>query len=200
MVAATVPNWKHRWAALALLVLIGGGALYLLIDRMVIARYDFYRTRLEQQQERLEQLQRMAASREPLQQSIAKIKQDRGVTTQYLPQSTPSVAAADLQQRIKGIVEAAGETLRSTQVLPTVEEGNLVKVTVSVSLNGDTQSLMKILYNLESLTPLLFVDNLEATGRESRPRLPNGRVANYSRIQLSVQFEVSGYLRKEEGG
>lgn len=199
MVAATMPNWKHRLAALALLVLVGGGTLYLLIDLAVIDRYHFYRTRLEREQERLEQLQRMAASREPLQQSIAKIQLDRGITMQYLPQSTASVAAADLQQRVKTIVEAAGETLRSTQVLPTVEEGNIVKVTVSVSLTGDANSLLKILYNLEALTPLLFVDNLEVTGREIRPRLPNGRVANYGRIQLNVQFEVAGYLRKVEG-
>jgi general secretion pathway protein M len=64
---------------------------------------------------------------------------------------------------------------------------------------GDTDSLRKILYDLESQTPLLFVDNLDVSARENRPRLPNGRLASYTRVQLSVQFEVSGYLRKEGG-
>jgi hypothetical protein len=33
----------------------------------------------------------------------------------------------------------------------------------------------------------------------NRPRLPNGRYATYTRTQLNVQFEISGYLRKEGG-
>lgn len=197
MVAETRPGWGQRVAALALLALLAGGSFYLLVDRGLMARYRDYQSRLEQQQGRLDQLERMAASREPLRQGLSRIQQDRAVTAQYLPQSAPALAAADLQQQIKTVVEAAGGTLRSTQALPPVEEGGAMRVAVSVTLTGDTASLLKILYELESQTPLLFVDNLEVTARENRPRLPNGRLANYSRVQLNVQFEVSGYLRKE---
>ena len=199
MTATTLPGRGQRLAALSLLVLLAGGMFYLLVDQMLIARYRFYQARLEQQQGRLEQLERIAASREPIQQLIARIQQDRGVTAQYLSQSAPALAAAELQQRVKAVVEAAGGTLRSTQALPPVEEGNAVKVTVSVAMTGDTGSLRKILYDLESQTPLLFVDNLEVTARETRPRLPDGRVASYTRVQLNAQFEVSGYLHKEGG-
>jgi general secretion pathway protein M len=199
MAAASPAGWGQRLAALSLLILLGGGALYLLVDRGMIDRYSYYQTHLEQQQDRLEQLERMAASREPIQQLIAGILQDRNAAAQYLPQSAPPLAAAELQQRVKAVVEAAGGTLRSTQALPPAEEGSAVKVTVSASMTGDTESLQKILYELESQTPLLFLDNLDVTARENRPRLPSGRLANYSRMQLNVQFEVSGYLRKEGG-
>lgn len=199
MTAATELGWGHRVAALLLLLLLMGGALYLLADRVWIARYHYYQDALEQQQGRLEQLERMAAIREPIQQLVMSIQQDRTVIAQYLPQSAPALAAADLQQRVKGVVEAAGGTLQSTQALPPTEEGHAVKVTVSVAMNGNSDSLQKILYDLESQTPLLFLDNLQVSARESRPRLPGGRTANYTRIQLSIQFEVSGYLRKEGG-
>lgn len=199
MAAASPAGWGQRLAALSLLILLGGGALYLLVDRGMIDRYSYYQTHLEQQQDRLEQLERMAASREPIQQLIAGILQDRNAAAQYLPQSAPPLAAAELQQRVKAVVEAAGGTLRSTQALPPAEEGSAVKVTVNASMTGDTESLQKILYELESQTPLLFLDNLDVTARENRPRLPSGRLANYSRMQLNVQFEVSGYLRKEGG-
>ena len=199
MAAASPAGWGQRLAALSLLILLGGGALYLLVDRGMIDRYSYYQTHLEQQQDRLEQLERMAASRKPIQQLIAGILQDRNAAAQYLPQSAPPLAAAELQQRVKAVVEAAGGTLRSTQALPPAEEGSAVKVTVSASMTGDTESLQKILYELESQTPLLFLDNLDVTARENRPRLPSGRLANYSRMQLNVQFEVSGYLRKEGG-
>ncbi len=197
MAAANRPGWGQRLAALALLALLMAGVLYLLVDQALIARYRYYRTHLEQQQGRLEQLERMAASREPIQRLIAGIQQDRNAAAQYLPQSAPSLAAAELQQRVKTVVEAAGGTLRSTQALPPAEEGNAVKVTVSAAMTGDTESLQKILHALEAQTPLLFVDNLDVTARENRPRLASGRLASYSRIQLTVQFEVSGYLRKE---
>ena len=130
---------------------------------------------------------------------IASIQQDRNITAQYLPQFAPALAAADLQQRVKAVVEAVGGTLRSTQALPPVEEGNAVKVAVNATVSGDTESLQKILYDLESQTPLLFIDNLDVSAREIRQRLPNGRLADYTRVQLNIQFEVSGYLRKEGG-
>ena len=198
MATATTPGWGQRLAALALLLLVGG-ALYLAVDQWLIGRYRDYQNQLQQQQERLAQLERIAATREPVQQRIAKIQQDRNITAQYLPQSAPALAAAELQQRIKAVVEAAGGALQSTQALPPVEEGGAMKVTVSAIMNGDTGSVQKVLYDLEGQTPLLFVDNLELSARMMRPRLPNGRYANYTRMQLSAQFEISGYLRKGGG-
>lgn len=196
MVTLNPVDWKQRLAALILLLIMATGVVYFLVDQGLVARYNFYQDRLAQQQTRLEQLERMAASREPIQQLITSINQDRNAVVQYLPQATPSVAGAELQQRVKAVVEAAGGTLRSTQALPPTEEGSIIKVTVSANLVGDTEILQKILYELEAQTPVLLVDNVDVTARENRPRLSNGRVANYSRIQLTVQLEVSGYLRK----
>ena len=198
MVAASAPGLGQRVTALLLLAL-AVGALYLVVDRVLVAKYRYYRTHLEQQQGRVAQLERIAASREPIQRAIAGIQQDPVIATQYLPQSAPSLAAAELQQRVKAVVETMGGALRSTQALPPTEEGGAVKVTVSAAMTGDTESLRKVLYELESQTPLLFVDNLDVSARENRPRLPNGQLASYTRVQLSVQFEVSGYLRKEGG-
>jgi general secretion pathway protein M len=198
MTTAPVPGWKHRMAAL-LLAVLAGGALYLLLDQSLLARYRFYRDRLEQQQGLLERLQRVAASREPIQQLIGAIQQDRNVVGQYLPQSAPALAAADLQQKVKTVIEAAGGTLQSTQALPAVDEGGVVRVTISVAMNGETDSLRRVLHALETQTPLLFVDNLQVFARENRPRLASGRFADYVRMQLNVQFDVSGYLRKEGG-
>lgn len=196
MITPNPVGWRQRLGALILLLILGIGIVYFLVNQGLVARYNFYQDHLIQQQNRLGQLERMAASREPIQQLIATINQDRNAVVQYLSQATPSVAGAELQQRVKAVVEAAGGTLRSTQALPPADEGNTVKVTVSVNLTGDTETLQKILHEMEAQTPLLLVDNLDVTARENRPRLTNGRVANYSRIQLTVQLEVSGYLRK----
>ena len=60
-------------------------------------------------------------------------------------------------------------------------------------------ALQGILYALETQQPLLFIDNLELSARLFRPRLPNNEIANYTRVQLNAQFEVSGYLPREGG-
>ena len=48
MTAATGLGWGHRVAALLLLLLLVGSALYLLVDRILIARYHYYHDALEQ--------------------------------------------------------------------------------------------------------------------------------------------------------
>ena len=73
----------------------------------------------------------------------------------------------------------------------------MVRVAVSAVLQGNVDALQKVLHSLESQVPLLFIDNLEVTARQFRPRLPNGTIAPYTRVQLSSQMEISGYLRKE---
>lgn len=195
MAPETTMGIGQRLSALLLLLLAGGG-LYLLVDRVLVTQYRYYQSHLEQQQGRLVQLERMAAIQEPIQQLIAKIQQDRNIDNQYLPQSAPALAAADLQQRMKAAIEAAGGTLQSAQPLPPTEDSGAIRVAVSVSATGDVGMLQKVLYGIESQTPLLFVDSLEVLARETRPRLASGQMASYTRIQLSAQFEVSGYLRK----
>ena len=66
MTIAAAPGWGQRLGALALLLLVVVSTLYLVVDHVLVARYRFYLERLEQQQGRLEQLERMAASREPI--------------------------------------------------------------------------------------------------------------------------------------
>ena len=192
------PSSLHRLLALALLLLVAT-VIYAVIGPGLIGRYRYYQHSVAQHQQQLAQLQRVAATQETLQQRIVAIQKDPGIAAQYLAQTNPALAAAELQQRLKTVVDATGGTLQSTQALPPVEEASVTKVTVSALFSGDTSGLQQVLYALESQTPLLFVDNLEVSARITRPRLASGRYANYTRIQLSAQFEVSGYLRKVGG-
>jgi len=197
-VVVALPSLSQRLLALALALLMAA-LLYAVVTQGLIGRYRYYQNSVAQHQEQLARLERIAATQETLRQRIAAVQKDPGLATQYLAQSNPALAAAELQQRLKTAVDAAGGALQSTQALPPVDEGAVIKVTVSALFNGDTSSLQQVLYALESQIPLLFVEHLEVSARITRPRLPSGRYANYTRIQLSAQFEVSGYLRKEGG-
>ncbi len=198
MNSVSSPSQMHRLAALLLLALMMG-LFYMLVDRVWIGQYRLYQTNAERLQDRLHNLQRLATARPELEKAIQSIRDDQRTAAYFLPPAPPTLAAADLQQRVKSLVEGSGGSLLSVQALPAVEEGGVVRVAVSIALQGNVDSLQKMLHSLESQVPLLFVDNLEVTARQFRPRLPDGSVAPYTRIQLNGQFEVSGYLRKEDG-
>lgn len=192
------PSRMHRLAALLLLALMMG-LLYVLVDRLWMGQYRLYQTNAERLQDRLHNLQRLTTARPELEKAIQNIRDDQRTVAYFLPPAPPTLAAADLQQRVKNLVEGSGGSLLSVQALPAIEEGGVVRVAVNITLQGNIDSLQKTLHSLESQVPLLFVDNVEVTARQLRPRLPDGSVAPYTRIQLNGQFEVSGYLRKEGG-
>jgi general secretion pathway protein M len=186
----------HRLAALLLLALMIG-LLYVLVDRLWMGQYRLYQTNAERLQDRLHNLQRLTTARPELEKAIQSIRDDQRTAAYFLPPAPPTLAAADLQQRVKNLVEGSGGSLLSVQALPAIEEGGMVRVAVSITLQSNIDSLQKTLHTLESQVPLLFVDNVEVTARQIRPRLPDGSVAPYTRVQLNGLFEVSGYLRKE---
>lgn len=195
---APPPSLGHRLTALLLLALVIS-LFYMMVDQVLMGQYRIYQTNAERLQDRLQNLQRLATARPELEKAIQTIRADQRTAAYFLPPAPPTLAAADLQQRVKTLVEGAGGSLLSVQALPAVEEGGVVRVAVGVTLQGDLEVLQKMLHGLESQVPLLFVDNLEVTARPFRPRLPDGKVAPYTRIQLNGQFQVSGYLRKEGG-
>ena len=195
---ASAPGLAQRLTALLLLALVIGLG-YGLIDQVWMGQYRHYEMHAERLQDRLQNLQRLATARPELEKAIQTIHDDQRTAAYFLPPAQPTLAAADLQQRVKNLVEGAGGSLLSVQALPAMEEGEVVRVAVGVTLQGDLSVLQKTLHSLESQVPLLFVDHLEVTARQIRPRLPDGKVAPYNRIQLNGQFEVSGYLRKEGG-
>ncbi|MCB1775961.1 MAG: type II secretion system protein M [Candidatus Competibacteraceae bacterium] len=193
------PSLGHRVAALLLLILVAGAFYVGVIDQLWMGRHRLYQTNMEQLVDRLHHLERLATARPKLEEAIQTIRNDQRTSAYFLPQAAPPLAAADLQQRVKSLIEGSGGNLLSVQSLPAVEEGNVVRVAVSVTLQGGVDTLQKTLYGLESQSPLLFVDDLQVTARRFRPRLPDGKIAPYTRTQLNAQFEVAGYLRKEGG-
>lgn len=206
------PN-LHRLLSLAiLLVFVGIG--YYLVAEVWLDRYQYYRDTIEQSQDRLQRYHRIAASRPELERALRAINQDQSAETYYLDQTAPNLAATELQQQVKNIVQANGGRIASSQVLPYSQEGGFTVVPIRVQLLvTDMASLQKSLHALESAKPILFVDNVQMRARQVRKRQPVAR--NLSRAerraqrrtrrqivtetQLTAQFELAGYIRNGDG-
>ena len=204
MVALTMTKGAHRFISLLLLLAVLAG-LYWLVNGVLIAKYRFYQTNVEQLQDRLQRFNALLATREDLEAQIQAIKQNQSDKAYYLSQTSPTLAASQLQQRVKQVVESNGGSLVSTQILPEANEGGFSQVAIRVQMSGDTNALQQVLYALESARPLLFIDNVRVRSRVIRQRQRNrtrdrrNPAVVTEKVQLTLQFELGGYMRRGEG-
>lgn len=148
-------------------------------------------------------LQKIAASgRDPaaLDAELARLKARRAAGPGLLAGPTDALASAQLQTRLKTATETVNGVFRSVQTLPVRDEGPFRRVAVRAQMTVRLGELLRILHDLESSSPFLFLDQVSVravttTVRVARSAPPvDGQEPN-----LEVGFEVYGYLRKPLG-
>ncbi|WKE65665.1 type II secretion system protein GspM [Gallaecimonas kandeliae] len=151
---------------------------------------------------RLDKYRQLATQEAQLQQQLAELQRTNPTADLYLPESKAALAAARLQQLISKAVESNGGQLISTQprldLAQPANSADPASVTVAVYLKADTAELVKLLYNLESSKPLLFLENLVIIANPNRIVGNPNLGARQSVPPLDVRFQVTGYLSKEQ--
>lgn len=109
----------------------------------------------------------------------------------YLTGDSETLVAADLQNLVRTTVERSGGRLESTQILPAEIDGDFRRVSLRVRMTADMSSLFRTMYDLESHSPYLFIDNIDIISRGSRRREDND-----SGLAMSVAYDVFGYMRE----
>lgn len=99
------------------------------------------------------------------------------------------VAGANLQSLVNSLVTANGGTVSSIQILPPKEDGNLTRISVSMSISIGTDGLRDIVYGLESGTPLIFIDDIIVRAVHDDFRPPEPHYIG----PLDVTLQVSGF-------
>jgi hypothetical protein len=122
-----------------------------------------------------------------LEKKLASLKEERQADTSKLIEGkTPSLAAATLQESIKGIVMVSGGTISSERVGKTEDYGKFKIIDVSIDATlPDARALSDILYSIETRTPYLVVKEVDA-------RLRNFREPKELIVKLDVSALTSG--------
>ena len=153
---------------------------------------------LEHYRERIERLSRVAAHRDAFAEQLQQLAGRRVLSRYVLSQRSETLAAAALQEQLKGIVEGSGGRLTSTRTMPAQRAGGFLKVSVSARMSVDTDALRQVLYDLESNVPYLMVDELSVRSRRSRRAThgPRSRTTPTPLVrgQLDVRFDLSGFM------
>lgn len=165
-------------ALLCLIVLAVAGPLLLL--------HRHYDQALENLSDRLTRYSRVVAMRPGIESQL-KIAQAKLASRFYLKNSIPSLAAAEIQDIAKIVIEQHGGKLTSMQVLPHKDENGFRQVTLNVQLSGNFQSLHEIIYDLENTQPYLFLDNVSIRSPQ------NYSSRNTADTELYAQFDLIGF-------
>ena len=179
---------------LAVVLLLGAiGGIWSLIVEPVMTKYRLSAESMVQSKALIERYSRIAKVREPLEKQLISLKRRGPSTGGYLEGASDTLAAAKLQNRVKGVVATSGGEIKSSQILPPRDDGNHRAINIRVQLSADIASLQAIFHALESENTLLFLDNVDVRRQRARRR-KNKSAANRP---LTVRFDVSGYVRRE---
>lgn len=113
-----------------------------------------------------------------------------GGESAYLEGASEALVAADLQNRVKTVVQDNGGVLNSTQILETTSESGFRRLAVRVRMSAGMDAIYKVLYELETQRPFLFIDNIDINARTVR--LPDRKRET---VELIVTFDLFGFMR-----
>ena len=145
----------------------------------------------EQYRSALEHTRHAGSDLAALRAELERLKAHQASAVGFMRSANPSLAAAELQDRIKSSVEAARGELRSTQILPVRDEGTFRRISIRGQIAVNTAALQRVFYELESATPFLFLDNVEIRARPAR----RSTGAEDDPV-LEVRFDLYGYMRR----
>ncbi len=182
--------FQSKLAALAVLFLVtilAVGAIALPIW-WLNHRYDVV---LDDTVTRLQRYSRIVGMRDGLQKKAVEIKaleQNR----HFLKSASPALAAAELQEQAKLIIDQSGAKINSISILQHKDDGQYRQVSVMLQLTAPLSAVKTMLYALESARPYLFINNFSIKNPFYAPNRNDPSVET----DLTVQFELTGFALK----
>lgn len=189
-----------RMLALCLLafVLFGG---YVLVAVPLINAYEENAAAIERAETLLQRQHALAAQQPQLRERLEEEREQADALSGYLEGPSDALAAAELQDLVKEVVEGSGGELRSTRILPAEDveaSPGTRRTTLRVQMMVNIEGLGEILHALEAGQPYVLIDELSIRNqRERRQRRRNNRaeVAD-GEPMLDVSLELSGFVRE----
>lgn len=142
------------------------------------------------------------ADQKPLiERQLADVRAYEAGNPAFLPEGDFDAAAAGLTQRLKQIVSSHAADPQRCQIIMnqysrSTEPDPFERVVIKVRLRCDLEPFAGILYDLESASPMLFVDEL-AIFRQQGYLVPGqNKLSNY----LDIRFDLFGFIRKPGPG
>jgi len=191
-----IPDQRNSKTTAIMLFVIALLLVYLLVFHWFILRHGEYAEEIGDLRTQLNRFQTVASQRETLQTRLSQIRNSQKDAELFLGDPEFDEAAASMSGRLGDMVRTqAAESCQIVSrqpVRPRVQE-RFEKVTVNVRMRCNAEDFMRILYRMETGTPLMLVDDLNIIRPRTRRRTSSAR----PQVQgaLDIRFNVSGYLK-----
>lgn len=178
-----------RVLALGVLGLAILGSAQLVVGPL-IAAFGGNASAIEEAENLLQRYRALAEHRPALAEQLS--RQERLVSSAagYLQGPSDALAAAQLQDHVKSVIEGAAGQLHSIEVLPArafEDDIGIRRAGVRIQFAATLVGLAETLYELESGQPYLLIERLSVREQRDRER--------HTGAPLSIIFELSGYVR-----
>lgn len=147
-----------------------------------------YDQAIEQQLDLLGRYVRVGATAPSLARQLEALKA-RGARGFFLKSAVPALAASEVQEMVKSVIESNGAKITSMQIPEHKDDGNFRKVAVNVQMSARLSAIQKIFYALETQRPYLFLDNVSIRAMAWQAQ----RSTNVPDPEFLVQFDAAGY-------
>jgi general secretion pathway protein M len=148
---------------------------------------------IEQQRSTIGRLRAMAGARDQYARALAEVRSRSGVDSALMKSASVTLAAAQLQQDVKSMVERAGGSLVSSQPRDAPGEGPFARVQLSVRMLVSIVALQQVMHALESQRPIVIIDEVLILSRARRKSRTNDT--------LDVRMSIAGFVaRAQKGG
>ncbi len=181
---------RTRQRGLAILILIGAAALAWVLVLGPLADILFGRSEeLDHSLDLLARYETVAAARPQVEAELHNMQLRNAAMSGLVEGNTAALAAAAVQSDVKAIVEKYGGSVLSSQNMPSSVTDNFERIEIQYDLTLPPGSLKKVIYQIETHTPYLFIDSVNM-------RMPeNWGLQNADTVPpaMEIQFLVRGY-------
>jgi general secretion pathway protein M len=191
-----VSTWTRDPRARRTLAIVLAATVLLALIGAVAAPAWFLHQRYDEEIERLERsyraYQRAFLARPQTIERLEAVK-SLDASNLYLKATNPSLATAELQDKVSAIFNGNNARILTTQVPPPRDEGRFKQIIVNVQGYANAPNLRKMLVALETSQPLIFLDNFSV-----RSQVPfNYRGQPGVEPDMFVTFDAMAYMMQE---
>ncbi len=172
-------------------------AIYSLAVEPVLDARRGYAETIERSRKLIERFGRIGATREPLERQLAELRKRSKSTSGLLEGKSATLAAAQLQNRVKRIVTRNGGSIRSLQTLPPQNERDLERVSIRIQMTARIEQLQKIFHAFETGPTYLFVDDVNLRVQQTRRARRRRKEPVVDKRLLSVRLNLYGFAPRE---
>jgi hypothetical protein len=190
MSIAKMSPGRRRAIAISILCVVTVAALGITVVPIWLVNRNLG-SRIEELGDLLVRYENIVEQDSEIREYYTRLTEARSSSGQLLKSESASVAAAEIQRALRSITDGNDAALLSTQILPAtdLDEEGLQPVGVRVRIRGTLPSVVKSIYDLESNSMLLFLENFSL-------RIAGDRRVGNSPLTRSFEanFDVIGLM------